>query len=185
MTVTAVLVGLAAALPAGAIAWRARRRRAARRAHRLAALDATARLRELDVVDHTERAPLEPAREGRLPVVADGLPGRAALVAALSERVAEARADGSRIAAAVVRSGADDATALAQNIKAVVDSPVYAVGTRAGALVRPGLGRAEALGVLARIEATCRTTGRAVELEQGEDGIELLARLLAVGRPAG
>ncbi len=193
MTVTAVLVGLAAALPAGAIAWRARRRRAARRAHRLAALDATARridtavvsLRELDVVDHTERAPLEPAREGRPPVVADGLPGRAALVAALSERVAEARADGSRIAAAVVRSGADDATALAQNIKAVVDAPVYAVGTRAVALVLPGLGRAEALGVLARIEATCRTTGRAVELEQGEDGIELLARLLAVGRPAG
>lgn len=117
--------------------------------------------------------------------MADGLPGRAALVEALSERVAQARADGSRIAAAVVRSGADDATALARSVKAVVDAPVYAVGTRAVALLLPGLGRADALGVLARIEATCRTTGRAVELEQGEDGVELLARLMEIGQPEG
>jgi hypothetical protein len=193
VTLAAVLVGAAATLVVALAAWRARRRRAGRRAHRLASLEATAQridaavasLRELDVVDRVEHAPVPPVSGAPSPAVAAGLPGRAALVEALSERVAEARADGSRIAAAVVRSGADDATALAQSVKAVVDAPVYAVGTRAVALLLPGLGRAEALGVLARIEATCRTTGRAVELEQGEDGVELLARLMAIGQPEG
>ena len=35
-----------------------------------------------------------------------------------------------------------------------------------------------------RIEAACHTSGRAVELEQGEDGIDLVARLLG-SVPAG
>ena len=193
MPLTAVLVCAAATLIVALAAWRARRRRARHRAHRLASLETTAQridaavasLRELDVVDRVEHSPVAAVSGAPSPAVADGLPGRAALVEALSERVAQARADGSRIAAAVVRSGADDATALARSVKAVVDAPVYAVGTRAVALLLPGLGRADALGVLARIEATCRTTGRAVELEQGEDGVELLARLMAIGQPEG
>jgi hypothetical protein len=192
VTVIALLVAAAAALVVVLAAWRARNRRAARRAHRRAVLDETARridtavasLRELGLSDHADpKAPaVSPASPH--PTVADGLPGRAALVEALTERVAEARAEGSRIAAAVVRSGADDATTLARNVRTVVDAPVYAVGTRAVALVLPGLGRADALGLLARIEAACHTSGRAVELEQGEDGADLVARLLG-SVPAG
>ena len=140
-------------------------------------------LRDLDLHDGEEPAPTNPG-DGPPPPVADDLPGRAALVEALTARVAEARSEGSRVAAAFVRSGADDATTLARHVRTVVDAPVYAVGTRAVAFVLPGLGRAEALGVLARIEAACHTSGRAVELEQGEDGVDLVARLLG-SVPAG
>jgi hypothetical protein len=185
MTLVAVLAAAAATLVLVLVAWRARRRHVAQQAKRLAALEETARridtavasLRELDVHDRAEPLP-PPTGDSPAPSVADDLPGRAALVEALTERVAEARAEGSRIAAAVVRSGADDATTLARNVRAVVDAPVYAVGTRSVALVLPGLGRADALGLLARIEAACHTSGRAVELEYGEDGAELVARLL-------
>jgi hypothetical protein len=187
VTVIAVVAAVAAALVVALVAWRAGRRRAARRAHRDAVLAATARridaaVASLPELDVRHPAPADAAASAQVPVpaVADGLPGRAALVDALAERVAEARAQGSRIAAAVVRSGADDATTLARNVKAIVDAPVYAVGTRSVALVLPGLGRADALGVLAQIEAACQTSGRAVELEEGEGGVELLARLLAV-----
>jgi hypothetical protein len=186
MTLVVVLVAVAATLIV-LLGWRARRRRAARRERRLASLEDTARridtavasLRELEVGDHGEPRPTP--RDAPPPAVAEDLPGRAALVEALTERVAEARADGSRIAAAVVRSGADDATTLARHVQTVVDAPVYAVGTRAVALVLPGLGRADALGLLARIEAACQTSGRAVELEHGEDGVDLLGRLMGSG----
>ena len=194
MTLVALIVAVAATLFVVLVAWRARQRRAARRDRRLAALEATARridtavgsLRELDLHDRDEPAPTIP-RDGPPPPVADDLPGRAALVEALTTRVAEARSEGSRVAAAFVRSGADDATTLARHVRTVVDAPVYAVGTRAVAFVLPGLGRAEALGLLARIEAACHTSGRAVELEQGEDGVDLVARLLETGGsvPAG
>jgi hypothetical protein len=194
VTLVALIVAVAATLLVVLVAWRARRRRAVRRDRRLAALEATARridtavgsLRELDLHDRDEPAPTIP-RDGPPPPVADDLPGRAALVEALTTRVAEARSEGSRVAAAFVRSGADDATTLARHVRTVVDAPVYAVGTRAVAFVLPGLGRAEALGLLARIEAACHTSGRAVELEQGEDGVDLVARLLETGGsvPAG
>jgi hypothetical protein len=194
VTLVALIVAVAATLLVVLVAWRARRRRAARRDRRLAALEATARridtavgsLRELDLHDRDEPAPTIP-RDGPPPPVADDLPGRAALVEALTTCVAEARSEGSRVAAAFVRSGADDATTLARHVRTVVDAPVYAVGTRAVAFVLPGLGRAEALGLLARIEAACHTSGRAVELEQGEDGVDLVARLLETGGsvPAG
>jgi hypothetical protein len=191
VTATAVVVAVAAALALVFAAWRLRRRRAARRARRFAALAATARridsavasLPEPDVGTPIEREVTATPTTGPAPTVADGLPGRAALVEVLAERVAEARTDGSRIAAAVVRSGTVDATTLARDVRAVVDAPVYAVGTRSVALVLPGLGRADALGLLARIEAECHTSGRAVELEHGEDGVELLARLMAVVPP--
>jgi hypothetical protein len=187
MTLVVVLVAVAATLIV-LLAWRARRRRVARRERRLASLEDTARridtavasLRELEVGDRGEPPPT-PSRDAPPPAVAEDLPGRAALVEALTERVAEARADGSRIAAALVRSGADDATTLARHVQTVVDAPVYAVGTRAVALLLPGLGRADALGLLARIEAACQTSGRAVELEHGEDGVDLLGRLMGSG----
>ena len=183
-----VVVALAAAVVATLIvvlvAWRARRLRVARRRRRLSALEETARridtavasLRDLEMHDREPTRTLP--RDSSPPAVADDLPGRAALVEALTERVAVARAEGSRIAAAVVRSSADDATTLARNVRTVVDAPVYAVGPRAIALVLPGFGRAEALGLLARIEAVCHTSGRAVELQHGEDGVDLLARLM-------
>ncbi|HEY7344687.1 MAG TPA: hypothetical protein VH620_03935 [Gaiella sp.] len=192
MTVVVVFAAaVVATLIVVLVAWRARRLRVARRRRRLTALEETARridtavasLRDLEVHDR-EPLPTLP-REGSPPAVAADLPGRAALVEALTQRVREARAEGSRIAAAVVRSGADDATTLARHVRTVVDAPVYAVGTRAVALILPGLGRADALGLLARIEAACHTSGRAVELEDGEDGVDLLARLMGSGGSGG
>jgi hypothetical protein len=53
------------------------------------------------------------------------------------------------------------------------------VGSRAVALVVPGAGRADALGVIARIQAACGATGNAVELAPGDDAVTLVTRLLS------
>ena len=76
-------------------------------------------------------------------------------------------------------TGEKDAGTLAGVVHEVAHAEAYAVGPRAVALVLPGLGRADALGVLARIEAQCASSGRAVELEPREDAVEFAARLLA------
>ena len=55
----------------------------------------------------------------------------------------------------------------------------YEVGYRSVALVAPRHGRADALGLLARIQAACGATGTAVEREPDEDAVELLTRLLS------
>ncbi len=60
---------------------------------------------------------------------------------------------------------------------------VYAVRPRAYAAVLPGLGRAEALGVLAKVEARCGARGIAIEAAHGETAVELFVRLVAGGRP--
>ena len=57
------------------------------------------------------------------------------------------------------------------------------VGARSVALVVPGSGRADALGVLARIQAACGATGNAVELEPDDDAVGLVSRLLAGEEP--
>ena len=76
-------------------------------------------------------------------------------------------------------TGEKDAGTLAGVVHEVAHAEAYAVGPRSVALVLPGLGRADALGVLARIEAQCASSGRAVELEPREDAVEFAARLLA------
>lgn len=165
------------------------RGRAARAEHRRATLAEVAEridaavgaLRGLELARSPEHAPPSPLEDAP-PLVTGELPGRAGLLQALAAGVSDARADGSRLAAAVVRAHDHDAPALTGRVHTVTDVPVYAVGPRTIALVLPGLGRADALGVLAQIEARCPSSGRAVELEPGEDAAELAARLL--GPPA-
>lgn len=162
------------------------RRRAARAARRRAALTevaeridaAVSSLRGLQL-DHAAGvdAP-RPLEDGSVPPVVGGLSGRAGLLQALAAGVSDARSGGSRLAAAIVRAENEDAPALAGQARAVTDATFYAVGPRSIALVLPGLGRADALGVLAQIEARCPSSGKAVELEPGEDAAELAARLL-------
>ena len=77
----------------------------------------------------------------------------------------------------------DPAASLADDVRAVAGSEGYEVGTGSVALVVPGAGRADALGLLARIQAACGATGSAVELEPDEDAVELVARLLAKRAP--
>ena len=120
---------------------------------------------------------------GSAPLVVDDLAGRTGLLQELALDVAGAHSQGDRLAAAVVRSEDGDAATLARDARSVADVPVYTVGPRAVALVLPGLGRADALGVLARIETRCPSSGRAVELESGEDPVELAARLLGGQAP--
>jgi hypothetical protein len=95
-----------------------------------------------------------------------------------------ARADGSRLSVAVVESGSTGAAALADEVAAVTGGDAYEVGARAVALVVPGVGRADALGVLARIQAACGATGSAAEQSRARRGRSW--RLLAAPRdPAG
>ncbi len=182
----AIAVVLAcAALVVLVLASVARRRSVARAERRAAALAevaeridaAVSSLGELSIRSY-DTVPAPPNGSAPVPLVDTELPGRAGLVHALAEGVADARAEGRRLSAAVVRAGAGDATELAHAARSVADVAVFAVGPRAVALVLPGLGRADALGVLARIETQCSSSGRAVELESGEDAVELATRLL-------
>jgi hypothetical protein len=183
-----VVIALSAAALAGAlvVAFLAQRRRAARAARRRTTLAeiaeridaAVTSLRGLAITRPPHQAPPSPLEDVPAPPVDGELPGRAGLLQALALSVSDARSRGSRLAAAVVRASDDDAPALAGRARSVTDVPVYAVGPRAIALVLPGLGRADALGVLAQIEARCPSSGKAVELAPGEDAAELAARLL-------
>jgi hypothetical protein len=181
-----VVLAVVALSAVAILAVASRRRQVARARRRHEALTevaaridrAVASLGELTVSpvwDPVADAPLssEPA-----PLVEDELAGRAGLLRELEVDVAGAHSQGDRLAAAIVRSEDGDAAALARDARSVADVPVYTVGPRAVALVLPGLGRADALGVLARIETRRPSSGRAVELESGEDAVELAARLL-------
>jgi hypothetical protein len=159
------------------------RRRARLSARRDVGLTAVAK--RIDDAVASLRAPNEPLERfspsppGPAPMVGEALPGRAALVDAVASGVAVARVDGGRLAAALVRAPAtEDAEKLACDVREVVGVTAYAVGPRSVALVLPGLGRADALGLLARVEARCASTGLAVELEPDEDAAELVCRLL-------
>lgn len=187
MSPSIALVVLAVAVAVGvACVWIALRRRAeweARRAARFAELAARigAAVSSIDGVRVVPFAhvdtPRPPAQD-----VDEGLPGRAALLRAAATQVGDARLGGRRLSAALVRTAAAGARELAVEAHAVADVPAYAVGPQAVAIVLPGLGRADALGLLARIEARCPSSGKAVELEPGEDAVELVARLLTQGR---
>jgi hypothetical protein len=193
LTVALVVLAFAALLVLAILAAAGHRRRAARVRRRLEVLaevasridSAVSSLGELTVIRSFDAVPGPSDPSAPAPLVEDGLSGRAGLLQALSEGVGGARAQGERLAAALVRAEAGDAAALARGARTVADVPVYAVGPRAVALVLPGLGRADALGVLARIEAQCPSSGRAVELESDEDALELAARLLGGRAPHG
>jgi hypothetical protein len=184
--VALVVLAVAALVVVAFLAVASRRRRVARARHRLEVLTevaarierAVASLGELTTISRPDPVDAPPPPEEPAPLVEDDLAGRAGLLRELAVDVAGAHSHGDRLAAAVVRSTDGDAASLARDARSVAGVPVYTVGPRAVALVLPGLGRADALGVLARIETRCPSSGRAVELESGEDAVELAARLL-------
>lgn len=191
---TSLTVLAVAALAASVILLVAsRRRHVARARRRLEALTevaaridrAVASLGELTMLSSDDQADAAPPFPAPAPLVEDDLAGRAGLLQELALDVAGAHSQGDRLAAAVVRCEDGDAATLARDARSVAGVPVYTVGPRAVALVLPGLGRADALGVLARIETRCPSSGRAVELESGEDAVELAARLLGGQAPQG
>jgi hypothetical protein len=178
-----------AVLGASVGAWAyAGRRRAKRAAERIAALAEVARRVDAAVASIEEVPVVPPARVWAIHAVEDGTApkskGRVALVDAVEAAVVRARADGSRLAIGLVGTDGELTAALEKRVRDVAGVPVYSVGTRSVALVLPGVGRAGALGVLARIQAACAVTGRAVELSTGEDATELIVRLLAPAEDA-
>jgi hypothetical protein len=178
----AVVVLASLAASAGAWAY-ARRRRAARAAERIAALAEVARRVDAAVAAVETVSVVPAARAWTIHAVEDGPApepaGRVALVDAVEAAVARAQTDGTRLAIGLVDTDGELTASLAERIRDVGGAPIYSVGTRSVALVLPGFGRAGALGVLARIQATCAVSGRAVELAPGEEATELIARLLA------
>jgi len=185
-TVALIVLGFAALVVvlATLVVARTRRARAARRVAALVEVAdridaAVSSLGGLTPVDGPEAPSLPDEVTAPAPPVEGTLPGRAGLLWAIATGIADARSRGLRLAAAVVRSGDGDTSSLAAHARSVADVPVYAVGPSAVALVLPGLGRADALGLLARIEAECpSSSGKAVELEPDEDAVALATRLL-------
>ena len=173
----ALVVAAVVALIAGLV-WVVRRRAIEHERRRVVELTSLAdRLRDLSAaLDAPSTAPEPPPRAPGLVAPESG--GRAALLHTLADAVADARAERARLAVAVVESRSTPAPALADEVSAITGADTYEVGSRTVALALPGVGRAGALGLLARIQAACGATGDAVELEDGEDAVELLARLL-------
>lgn len=116
------------------------------------------------------------------PAAVGAVPGRVELVDDLHRAVAKARANDTRLTAAVVEATDELDARCARELGETAGAPVYVVGPRSLALVLPGCGRAAALGVLARIQATHGLQGRVAELEPGETAVELAARLLTPDR---
>lgn len=195
----AVALAIALGVLAAAMAAVRARRRARARAHRRAvALErlAAAMHRAADGLDGAvARAEVRPQITLTAPVVAPpavdpatGLPGRSAFVQALQQRVAEARHADRRLGLGLVLvtgtgTGLDDALGRAATAMrdAAPEAERYRIGEHALALLLPGTGRAGTLAALARIEAALASqpavSSHAVELEPGEDAINLLARL--------
>ena len=103
-----------------------------------------------------------------------------AFLDAVEAEVVRARADDLRLAVAVAHDGG--AGELRHALEEPRRSPVYAVGP-VERPVLPGLGPAQALGVLAKLEARCGARGTAIEAAHGETAVELFVRLVAGGRP--
>ena len=129
--------------------------------------------------------PFEPSAaavpESPAALVAERLPGRAALLEAVSAEIERARAGSTRLTVALVRvSGSTTGDALVEAVRDVSGRRAYAVGPSAAAFTLPGLGRAEGLGAVAQIASRTPSSGHAVEWEreQGETPAELVARLL-------
>jgi hypothetical protein len=173
----AVVVALVAAgITAG---WVARRQRASASRRRAETLADVARRVDAAVGSLDAPAASPPGQRSEpapAPLIEGGTRGRAGLVDAAVEQVAAARAADARLAAAIVRTAPGiPVSAVAE----IVERHVYVVGPEALAFLLPGFGRADALGLVARLDAHLAVSGRAVELEPGESATELVARLLA------
>ncbi len=185
MTAVALVLVVAVLIVALGL-WTSRRRAVERERQRVDAL------RTLDgqferVTESLDRArpPVpEPLPRAPAPLAAAAPGGRAALVDASTEAVRRARSEGTRLAVAVVDAADGNAGRLGGDVASAVGLTAYTVGPRSIAMLLPGAGRAQALGVVARIQAACGATGRAVELEPGEDAAELLTRVLGSGSAA-
>lgn len=178
---TALALALLAALAVATIAvWTVRRRAMRRERRRVTALTELAGRLDATAASfpETRTTRVEALSRAPAPLVGVEPGGRAALVDAATTAVRRARGSGARLAVAVVESEDRVAVDLARDVGQVVGMTTYTVGPRSIAVVLPGAGRAEALGVLARIQAACGVTGRAFELEPVEDAVELLARVL-------
>jgi hypothetical protein len=186
------LISIATLVVATAAAWIARSRRLAQRARRVAALTIVAERLEAALESLREASAPSPAElpaaatppSGPAPLIGGTLPGRAALVDALGRAVEHSRKEGARLTAAVVQTEIDVEDVLGTELSATANAQVYLVGPRAVALVFPDLGRAAALGVLARIQAAHGVSGRVVELAEDETAAELAVRLLGSGPSA-
>ena len=180
-----LVVPLVAVVGVVAVAGGALRRGAIERERRrVAALTALAdRLGRISAAHDLSAAAIEPPPRTPPPLTPIRSRGRAALLDALAEAVRRAAPEGSRLAIALVESPGTAAAALADDVEAIAGAQAYEVGPRSVALVAPGVGRAEALGLLARVQAVIGATGTAVELEPDEDAIALLTRLLSAARP--
>jgi hypothetical protein len=164
------------------VARSARRRAASREARRVEELGRLAERLEASLGAFRAPLPSPPAPVPQIhpaPLVAGRLPGRAALLEALTTDVERARSRGARLTAVVVRAeGGTSPPELVDAIREAAARPAYAVGPGVAAFTLPDLGRASGLGVLARIESTTTATGRAVEWDPRESAVELVARLL-------
>ena len=109
--------------------------------------------------------------------------GRVAFLDALEAEVARAADADTRLTVAVVREP-DAPTGQVPDVLRELDAgDIYAVGPGAHAVVLAGAGRAEALGLLAKVEARCGAGGAGVERAEGESALELYVRSLSGGRP--
>ena len=179
------LLALAAGATLGAVALglSARHRAAALEARRVAELGRLAERLEASLGE-LRPPPAEPVATERATdtatLVAGRLPGRTALLEAVTGDVHRAQSSRARLTAVVARAEGETTPArLVDAIRVVVGRPAYAVGPGVAAFTLPDLGRAAGLGVLAQIESMTASTGHAVEWDPRESAIELVARLLA------
>lgn len=182
---SAVLLALVAVAVLVAIV-RARLRAAACEARRVEALGRLAERVERTLGQlHPPRPPhVEPTLAGAaapVPLIADRLPGRAAFLDAVAAAV-DAQPAEVRLTVAIARAASETTPeALADAVREATGQQAYAVGPTAVAFLLPGLGRAGALGALARIETLAASTGTAVERGTDESAVEVVARLLEHG----
>ena len=179
------LLGVAVVLLVVAVT--VRRRAIAREARRMQQLGRLAERLELSLaqVRPPQLPPIEPSPEPSTValLVADRLPGRAAFLEAVAAEVERAKAGAARLTAALVRVAGDtDSGTLVVAVDEIAGRRAYAVGPSAVAFTLPGLGRADGLAALARIESQAPSTGHAVEWEPEETPLELVARLLGAPR---
>ena len=85
--------------------------------------------------------------------------GRVAFLDALEAEVARAADVDARLAVAVVREPTEPIGQVPDVLRELGAGAVYAVGPGAHAVVLAGAGRAEALGLLAKVEARCGAGG--------------------------
>jgi hypothetical protein len=179
-----LLVLLAAAVILVVVAVIVRRRAIAREAQRARELGRLSEqlglsLAQLHPPSFPPIEPSAPEPGAVAPLVADRLPGRAAFLEAVAAEVERAKAGAARLTTALVRAAGDaDSGTLVVAVDEIAGRRAYAVGPSAVAFTLPGLGRADGLAALARIESRAPSTGRAVEWEPAETPVELVARLL-------